>query len=34
MTAKGYGEKEPVSDNSTEQGKADNRRTEIRVITM
>ena len=33
MTAKGYGEKQPVAENSTEKGKAQNRRTEIRVIS-
>ncbi len=33
MTAKGYGEKQPVADNATEKGKAANRRTEIRVIS-
>jgi len=33
ITAKGYGEKQPIADNSTDEGKAANRRTEIRVIT-
>ena len=34
MTAKGYGEKQPIQENTTQEGKAANRRTEIRVIKM
>ncbi len=32
LAAKGYGETQPVADNSTEEGKRLNRRTEVRVI--
>ncbi len=32
LLAKGYGETKPVADNKTEEGRAQNRRTEIRVI--
>ena len=32
LTAKGYGETQPTSDNSTEEGKQLNRRTEVRII--
>lgn len=32
MIARGYGEKIPVADNATEDGRAKNRRTEFRVI--
>ncbi len=32
MTAAGYGETQPIATNSTEQGKALNRRTEVRII--
>ncbi len=32
VTAKGYGDTEPVADNSTDEGKAKNRRTEVRII--
>ena len=32
LTAKGYGQTKPISDNSTEEGRAKNRRTEMRVI--
>lgn len=32
LTAVGYGENQPVADNSTEEGKRLNRRTEVRVI--
>jgi len=34
LTAKGYGESKPVADNKTEQGRAANRRTEMRVISQ
>jgi len=32
VTAKGYGDTEPVADNSTEEGRQKNRRTEVRII--
>jgi outer membrane protein OmpA-like peptidoglycan-associated protein len=32
MTARGYGSKEPIADNATEEGKATNRRVELRKI--
>lgn len=32
LTARGYGEKVPVADNSTEEGRALNRRTELKVL--
>jgi outer membrane protein OmpA-like peptidoglycan-associated protein len=32
MTARGYGAKEPIADNSTEDGKAMNRRVELRKM--
>lgn len=32
LTAKGYGQTEPVADNESEDGRKQNRRTEIRVI--
>ena len=32
MTAMGYGETQPIATNSTEKGKALNRRTEVRII--
>ncbi|MGI8599310.1 MAG: OmpA family protein, partial [Chitinophagaceae bacterium] len=32
LTAKGFGESKPIADNSTELGKAKNRRTELKVI--
>jgi outer membrane protein OmpA-like peptidoglycan-associated protein len=34
LVAKGYGETKPVADNATEEGKAKNRRTELRVISQ
>jgi outer membrane protein OmpA-like peptidoglycan-associated protein/tetratricopeptide (TPR) repeat protein len=34
LTAKGYGEMKPVADNKTEEGKAQNRRTEVRVLSQ
>jgi outer membrane protein OmpA-like peptidoglycan-associated protein len=33
LVAKGWGETKPVADNKTEEGKAKNRRTELRVIS-
>ena len=32
VTAKGYGDAQPVADNSTDKGKQKNRRTEVRII--
>ncbi|MDD4602953.1 MAG: OmpA family protein [Bacteroidales bacterium] len=32
IVAKGYGETQPVADNNTEEGKQQNRRTEVRII--
>jgi len=32
LIAKGYGDTEPVADNSTEEGRQKNRRTEVRII--
>jgi outer membrane protein OmpA-like peptidoglycan-associated protein/tetratricopeptide (TPR) repeat protein len=32
LTAKGFGETHPVADNKTEEGKAKNRRTEMKVV--
>ncbi|MBI5856533.1 MAG: OmpA family protein [Sphingobacteriales bacterium] len=34
LTSKGYGETKPVADNKTEEGKAKNRRTEMRVVSQ
>jgi len=32
IVAKGYGETQPVADNSTDEGRQQNRRTEVRII--
>jgi outer membrane protein OmpA-like peptidoglycan-associated protein len=34
MIARGYGESKPVADNSTEAGRAQNRRTEFKIIKL
>ncbi len=34
LTAKGYGETNPMADNKTEEGKALNRRTEMKVVSQ
>jgi outer membrane protein OmpA-like peptidoglycan-associated protein len=34
LTYKGYGATQPIADNSTEKGKAKNRRTELKVISQ
>ncbi len=34
LTAKGYGETKPTADNKTEEGKALNRRTEMKVLSQ
>jgi outer membrane protein OmpA-like peptidoglycan-associated protein len=32
LTAKGYGDTQPVADNATASGKQKNRRTEVRIV--
>ena len=32
VTAKGYGFTQPVADNKTEEGRAQNRRTEVKIL--
>ena len=33
LLAKGYGATKPVADNTTEEGRAQNRRTELKIIS-
>ena len=34
LTSKGYGETKPVADNKTDEGRAMNRRTEVKVVSQ
>lgn len=34
LTYKGYGDTKPIDDNATEQGRANNRRTEVKITAM
>ncbi|ATL47315.1 flagellar motor protein MotB [Chitinophaga caeni] len=34
ITAKGYGETQPVADNNTEEGRAQNRRTTLKILSL
>jgi outer membrane protein OmpA-like peptidoglycan-associated protein len=34
LSFKGYGETDPVAENNSEQGRAQNRRTEIKILSI
>ena len=34
LVAKGYGETKPIADNKSDEGRAENRRTEMKVVSQ